>query len=77
MSIDLSKTPKQAFIDGFFKGLCAPAMLYESFKMPTLPQVNEIKSPYSDNLCEGLAQDWVKIGNDFKRVLGNYESTAN
>lgn len=77
MNIDLSKTPKQALIDGFFKGLCTPSMLYEPFKMPTLQQVNQIKSPYSDNLCEGLAQDWVKIGNDFKRVLGSYESTAN
>lgn len=59
----------------FSRGYAAPAMLYESFNMPTLQQVNEIKSPYSDNLCEGLAKDWVKIGNDFKRVLGNYEPT--
>lgn len=76
MNINLSNTPKQAFIDGFFKGVCAPVTLYEPFKMPTLQQVNEIKSPYSNNLCEGLAKDWQKIGNDFKRVLGNYEPTA-
>jgi hypothetical protein len=77
MNIDLSHTPKQAFIGGFFKGLCAPLMLYQRFEMPRLQKVDEIKSPYSSNLCEGLAKDWVKIGNDFKRVVGNYESTAN
>lgn len=77
MNIDLSKIPKQALIDGFFKGLCAPIMLYERFEMPLLQKVDEIKSPYGSNLCEGLAKDWVKIGNDFKRVVGNYESTAN
>ena len=45
--------------------------------MTALQKIDEIKSPYSDNLCEGLATDWVKIGNDFKRVVGSYESTAN
>ncbi|MDD5216208.1 MAG: hypothetical protein PHQ03_11845 [Methylococcales bacterium] len=77
MNIDLSHTPKQAFIGGFFKGLCAPMTLYRRFEMPPLQKVDEIKSPYSNNLCEGLAQDWVKIGNDFKRVVGNYEPAAN
>lgn len=77
MNIDLSQAPKQVFIGGFFKGLCAPIMLYERFEMPPLQKVDEIKSPYTNNLCEGLAKDWVKIGNDFKRVVGNYEPATN
>lgn len=77
MVIDFTQTPKQAFIEGFFKGLCAPMMLYERFEMPKIQQVDEIKSPYNNNLCDGLAQDWIKIGNDFKRVVGNYEPTTN
>ena len=74
--IDFTHTPKQAFINGFFKGM-TPVVLFDDLEMPSLQPVDEIKSPYNANLSKWLAQDWVKIGKDFKQVLGNYESSKN
>ncbi len=71
--IDFSKTSKQAFINGFSKGLAAPVMLFGSFDAPPLVEIKQIYAqPISDE--NALQSDWYKIGTDINNVISRYDS---
>ena len=70
--LDFSDTNRQAFSHGFFKGLAAPVMLFGQFDLPDTQKIEKITvSPIDAK--QALENDWVAIGDDFKRIITNYE----
>lgn len=70
--LDFSDTNHQAFSHGFFKGLAAPVMLFGQFDLPETQKIEKITVPSID-AKQALENDWIAIGNDFKKVIANYE----
>ncbi len=73
--IDIHSTPRQAFANGFLKGLGSPLMLYGVFRPPKLQQVNPLKTPERSDL-DALAGDWLKVGLDLKSAISRYEQES-
>jgi hypothetical protein len=73
--IDFKKTPRQAFLHGFVKGLAAPVMLYHSEPAPGLPLPMYISLPAVPSE-KALAGDWLRIGNDIQNAINKHEHQA-
>lgn len=69
--IDFSTSLKKSFINGFFKGITAPVMLFGRFEAPKLPDIKKIEVSNISNE-QALNGDWYKIGADFNHVISKY-----
>ena len=69
MIADFDATPRQAFLQGFWKGLGAPYLLYGDFEMPPLPEISPVAVPTGD---AALAGDWRKVGLDIRSAIDAY-----
>ncbi len=73
--IDTHSTPRQAFANGFLKGLGSPLMLYGVFHPPELQQVDHLKKTERSD-ADALAEDWLKVGIDLKTAIARYEQES-
>jgi hypothetical protein len=60
-NIDLTTTPRKALLQGFWKGLAAPLMLFGSHSLPAQAQPGEFQP--LPNRMSSQALDWVRVGN--------------
>lgn len=69
--LNFAAPARQAFRNGFQKGLGAPFMLYGTFTTPVpyapITPVVPTTSP------AGLAGDWQRIGNDLRSAITQHE----
>jgi hypothetical protein len=63
-TIDLTTTQRKALLQGFWKGLAAPLMLFGSHSLPVQAQPGEFQ-PLPDRMSSP-AQDWVRVGNSLR-----------
>lgn len=62
--INFKSTKKDAFKDGFMKGLCAPLMLVGDFEMPEIIEPKKI-------IPSSPADDARKMAEDFRIAVAN------
>jgi len=67
-TLDFRSSRRDAFVQGFLKGLASPARLYHHEEAQTTPRFVEIKPP-SYPIAEALAGDWARIGADMTKVI--------
>ncbi len=70
--IDFDQTPREAFAQGFLKGLGAPAVLFGCFEMPDMPEIKPLEMPTRQDQ-EALAEDWRKVGMGIRTAMSAYE----
>jgi hypothetical protein len=63
-NIDLTTTPRKALLQGFWKGLAAPLMLFGSHSLPAQAQPGEFQP--LPNRMSSQALDWVRVGNSLR-----------
>jgi len=74
--INTSNSTKKVFINGFWKGMAAPVMLFGSFAAPERTEVKPLQLVFKTDL-EALSSDWNAIGLDLKKVIENNGKKAN
>lgn len=73
MLLDFSHNKKDAFLNGFVKGLAAPIMLFGMFPIPPLADITYIST---DTISQkSLYDDWNVIGSDFAKVISTHGKT--
>lgn len=66
---DSNQSPRQAFIEGIWKGLGAPVMLYAEFPNQVTPEIQEIIPP---GQAAGVGNDWATAGRDIRTSISRY-----
>lgn len=69
--LDFDSSSRQAFTQGFLKGLGAPLVLFGGFQAPSLPAVAALTVP-AQSPMDALAQDWARIGLDMHCAVNHY-----
>lgn len=69
--INLKSFENKSFISGFWKGLAAPAMMFEKINLPK-NEFNPIPTPTIKD-TEALRNDWKAIGNDLYKVIERHD----
>lgn len=67
---------RKAFRTGFLDGLGAPAMLFSDFRCPTIQVFGADSSKLPSHVVGGLAQDWNRIGGDFRVAVERHGKAA-
>ncbi len=73
--LDLTSTKKQAFANGFMKGLGAPIILFNKFAAPQLQVVSYVK-PQTTTVNQAITSDWAMVGKDISVAAGKYGKAA-
>lgn len=72
--INFQNSPKKSFIQGFWKGLGAPFMLFGSFSATVqMPKVDPVELPSRFGDAQG---DLFAIGGDLNKALAKYDQQA-
>ena len=67
---------RKAFHAGFMSGLGAPVMLFSDFYCPTIKVYSSDSSILPSGIVGGLAQDWDRIGGDFRVAVERHAETS-
>ena len=67
---------REAFRTGFMDGLGAPVMLFSDFRCPTIKVYGADSSNLPSRVVGGLAQDWNRIGGDFRVAVERHAKAA-
>ncbi|MDP1633347.1 MAG: hypothetical protein Q8L69_01540 [Gallionellaceae bacterium] len=66
----------KAFRTGFLDGLGAPALLFSDFRSPTIQVFCADLNKPPSHAVGGLAQDWSRIGGDFRVAVERHGKAA-
>lgn len=69
--LDFNDTPKQAFVNGFMKGLGAPLMLFGTYNAPALAPLQMIPLSKTSQM-KSLHNDWLRVGMDLRTAVNQY-----
>jgi hypothetical protein len=69
---DLTATPHQAFMRGFWRGLAAPLAVFSMHNIPdwAQPPVLEVRNPAKGSA--GLAGDFRRVGDCLRAAVDRY-----
>jgi hypothetical protein len=72
--LNFKHTSRQAFLDGFMKGMAAPVMLYHLELDPPIPVLEPIRTEKL-SVMEALARDWARVGGDMRAAIDSHVKT--